>query len=87
MGNQFGRIYYQRQASAASQRRNTACDFPWEKKLLLEVPGCYPKKTATLISSGRFIREPDRQVFIEAMPVPFVATGSLALASRFQLAG
>ena len=45
------------------------------------------KKTATLIRSGRFMREPDRQVFTEAMPVPFVATDSLELASRFQLAG
>ena len=33
------------------------------------------------------MREPDRQVFTEAMPVPFVATDSLELASRFQLAG
>ena len=34
-----------------------------------------------------FVREPNRQVFTEAMPVPFVATDSLELASRFQLAG
>ena len=45
------------------------------------------KKTATLIRNGRFMREPDRQVFTEAMPVPSVATDSLELASRFQLAG
>ena len=45
------------------------------------------KKTATLVRSGRFMREPDRQVFTEAMPVPFVATDSLELASLFQLVG
>ena len=45
------------------------------------------KKTATLIKGGRFMRKPNRQVFTEAMPVPFVATDSLELASQFQLAG
>jgi hypothetical protein len=45
------------------------------------------KKTATLITGGRFMREPNGQVFTEAMPVLFVAADSLELASRFQLAG